>query len=207
MSKIYLQTYGAFSVSGKDFPTVISGNEHRLTFSPDNVHSITLNFLRNGLLLFNNPTKTKFDFTIARNKRSMVLVKFRFNNEGQLFLNNNFRISKEGVSNREIHENPNTMASNVLHLNFTDEVSAFGRADLKVDESGFAACIFTDIQLLFVRMNGNHAVPRINEFVQREVIRAPPSRESVESYIRANPEFAKKRRKSTSVIGSTRMKR
>lgn len=190
MSRVYVKTYDPFSITGKDFPTV--GDTHtqrRILFSPENKHVVSLNFLRDGMLLFSNESRADFQFTIGRNSRSMAVVKFKYSDEGELLINNNFRVSKAGVRNREIHENPNTMISNTLHINVSGV--GIGRVDLKVDESGFAACVFSDIQLMFVRMNGNHIVPRLNEFFQREFERTDLSVEKVRTYVRDNPLFAR----------------
>lgn len=191
MSRIYLQTYGAFSIQGNDFAAVDSEitNKRRILFSPDDKHSISINFLRDGLLLFTNESNANFEFTVGRNNRSMALIKFKHTDEAMLFVNNNFQIKKSGVTNREIHANPNCMMSKVLHFDISGV--GIGRVDLKVDESGFAACIFSDLQLMFVRMNGNHVVPRLNEFVQREIDRTEIPIERMRHYICSNPTFAR----------------
>lgn len=44
---------------------------------------------------------------------------------------------------------------------------------------------------MFVRMNGNHVVPRLNEFVQRQCDRAEISVEKIREYVRSNPTFAR----------------
>lgn len=135
MSRIYLQMYAPFSVSGKDFLKVDSASnlQRRILFSSDNKHLVYLNFLRDGLLLFTNETKVEFQFTVGRNARSMALVKFEHNDVGKIYVNNNFKISKAGVMNREIYENPNTMISSILHGNVNGD--GVGRIDLKVDDS------------------------------------------------------------------------
>lgn len=191
MSRIYLQTYGPFELRGKDFGVVESKNDNkrRILFSPDDKHSISLNFLRDGLLLFSNESKTAFQFSVARNSRLMAMVKFEYAEKGKLYVNNNFSISKIGVTNKEIHTNPNLSVSNIFHIDVSGD--GIGRIDLKVDESGFAACIFSDIQLLFVRMNGNHVVQRLDEFVQRECDRTDVPIGKMREYARANPNFAR----------------
>lgn len=60
-----------------------------------------------------------------------------------------------------------------------------------MDESGFAACIFSDVQLMFIRMNGNHVYPRLQEFVRRECERAEVTIEKAQAYVRAHQSFAR----------------
>lgn len=45
-----------------------------------------------------------------------------------------------------------------------------GRIAMKIENGGFAACVFSR-ELLFVRMNGNHAVPRLLGFIENEAVR------------------------------------
>lgn len=46
-----------------------------------------------------------------------------------------------------------------------------GRIDLKVDDSGCAACVISNSELLFIRFNGNRVVPRLEGFIQNETSR------------------------------------
>lgn len=187
MSKLYLQTYEGFTISGRDFPMVDSEKDpHKTIFSPNGINSVSLNFLQNDMVLFANEGFVPFEFSISRNKKMMANVKCIV--EGpELLINNNWRIGKDGIKNREVHTSPTFVKSNMVHFDFRG--NGTGRVDMKIGESGFAACFFTDAQLLFLRMNGNHAAPRLEEFIQRESLRLPVSQEQVERYLRLHPRF------------------
>lgn len=70
---------------------------------------------------------------------------------------------------QEIHTNPDLFASPHLHIDtFIDGV---GRIDLKIEKSGIAACVFSKSELLFIRLNGHRAVPRLETFIENETSR------------------------------------
>lgn len=92
-------------------------------------------------------------------------------------------LSTEGVTNREIHTNPDLLFSKNLNIELLDDADVV-RTDLKVDDSGFACCVLSQKHLLFVRLNGNHAMPRL-----MDIVNAPPSAHQVAEYIGANHQF------------------
>lgn len=59
--------------------------------------------------------------------------------------------------------------SNTLNIDIGS--IGLGRVDLKIGESGHAACIFSNKDLVSVKMNGNHTVPRLEGFIESEVQR------------------------------------
>lgn len=71
--------------------------------------------------------------------------------------------------NTEIHTNPDLIASK--NLNIDIDVSGIGRVDLKIEKSGCAACVFSKNELLFVRLNGNRVIPRLEGFIDNETHR------------------------------------
>lgn len=66
-----------------------------------------------------------------------------------------------------------------------------GRFDLRVDNGEFVAYVLSDTQLLFIRMNGNHAIPRLEAFMKREFDRIPLSCEKVDEFLEQNQEYKK----------------
>lgn len=88
--------------------------------------------------------------------------------KGDLLINTNWRLDEKAVTNREIHTNPTLTRSN--HVNIDVDVEGIGRIDVKLNDSGFAACVFSR-ELLYVRMNGN-SVPRLLGFIENEKNRA-----------------------------------
>lgn len=130
------------------------------------IHSITE--MRDGCLCIKNDSKAAFNFTISRNRKLIAMVEYT--GDDHLLVNTNWRINSRGVQNREIHTNPDLNRSQNLHIDVRME-AGIGRIDLKVDESGCAACVFSNNELLFVRMNGNRVVPKLEGFIEQEIYR------------------------------------
>lgn len=167
MSKIYVKTYNNYSISGADFATVTNTTMRRIVFSPDHSHSLVMNELRDGCLCITNPNDIPFEFSISRNQRIIANVK-QSGNKQVLNINSNWRITENQVENWEIHANPDLYKSRTLNIDL-DHGNGIGRIDLKINNSGFAGCIFSNA-LMFVRFNGNHVVPRLLGIIQNEVI-------------------------------------
>lgn len=168
MSKVYLKPYAPYSVSGRDFATMTDGNIRRTVFSPDNQHSVSLVQLRDGCLFFTNYSRTDFAFSVSRANKVIMVVKVRAK-ENSLLVNTNWKVTQTSVENREIHTNPDLIAETTCNFNF--EVDGFGRVDLKVEDSGYAACVFSQKDLIFIRMNGHHSIPRLEYFIEAEIMR------------------------------------
>lgn len=172
MGKVYIKTYGQYVLSGKDFASINNDTMRRIVFSPNGKNSVSVVALRDGTLLLTNDANTSFEITISRGHRIMAVVKCAFDPDGSILkINSNWRLSSRGIENREIHTNPDLVIS--PHLNIDLDENGIGRVDLKIDDSGFACCAFTKRELLFVRMNGHHAVPKMAEFIAQEIDNAP----------------------------------
>lgn len=191
--KLYIKPYGRAVLSGTDFQNVSIAQMRRIVFSPNGIHSISVVQLRDGTLLITNERQVEFDFSISRNHRVVAVVRYR-KNATSLIINNNWLITQEGVENRTVSENPDLIFSQNLNIDVTCGEELM-RVDMKVHESGVACGVFTDRDLLFVRMNGNHVMPRISEFikqsVEREISRLPPLSEAqVSEFLEQNPDVA-----------------
>lgn len=184
MSKLYVKLYTPFVITGQDFPST-DNSFRRIVFSPDNVHSISVVGLRDGTLLITNEGQTSFQFSLSRNRKVLAVIKYS-KDVPYLSINNNWRIKKWGVQNCTINENPDLVFSPQLNVDFTG--TGLGRVDIKFDDSGFACLTFSDKDLLFVRMNGNHSFPRLTEHIEAEIWRSV-SAGRVAAYIERNPQF------------------
>lgn len=67
-------------------------------------------------------------------------------------------------------------------MNIEIQAAGITRVDLKINGSGFAACVLSEKDFLFMRMNGNHAVPRL-----MDIINAPVDLEAVTQFMVAHP--------------------
>lgn len=161
--------YSEFTVSGQDFATMARNNLRRTVFSPDGAQAVSMVVLRDGTLLFTNQGMVAFEFTITHGRRVLAVVKY-LPHSSSLSINNNWRIQGDLVENFTIHENPDLFVSPNLNINIWGQNIL--RMDMKVDESTFACLVFSELDLLFVRMNGNHAYPRLLEVMQEEVDKA-----------------------------------
>lgn len=180
MSKVYIKPYSAYTVSGKDFASVTSTNMRRIVFTADDLHCLHMTELRDGCLMISNSKNVEFDLSISRKGKVFAIVKYV---GGALKINTNWRLTKTGIENREIHTNPDLVISNTMNLDF--DTIGIGRVDLKVDDSGYCACAFSGKELLFVRMNGHHSVPRLEAFIHDEMVR------SLESDVQFKEQFGK----------------
>lgn len=168
MSKVYIKPYDPYTISGRDFATLSDRTIRRTVFSPDNQHSVSLMQLRDGCLILSNVSRIPFKFSISRGQKVLIVVKVQ-PNDNTLQINTNCRLTQTTVENREIHTNPDLVVDPTFNMNF--DLSGFCRVDLKVEESGYAACILSEKDLVFVRMNGNHSIPRLENFIEMETKR------------------------------------
>lgn len=143
-------------------------------------------------LFFSNGSKTEFSFTIGR--LGKILAVFTYARD-TIFINNNWKVGLDGVHNRCIDRNPDLIKSKILHIEIAFD--GIGRVDVKIGGSANAAAIFTEKDLLFVRMNGHHVFPRINELVEQQAQKIQRDMnqplliqaEDVLRYINDHPEF------------------
>lgn len=186
MTKIYVKLYDDFEITGRDFVAMKSDTPRRLIFSPNGTNSISVVSLKDGTLLFTNGSQCEFDFSVSRNGRLLARVNYEKMAES-LTLNNNWLLNQECVQNRFDGTNADMVRSEILNIDF--EGTALGRVDFKINTSPIAAGFFTQHNLVFVRMNGNHAFPRLKELVQSEAARMPLTEQQVLDFISENPEF------------------
>lgn len=151
MAKVYVKTYSDYEISGKDFETVRKETMRRIVLTPDNIHSISIVELRDGTLGIFNEGRAPFEFTISREKKIIAVVKCQAD-ASALKINSNYRLTQSQLENREIHTNPVLVPAASLNINLVN-INGMGRVDLKIDDSGFAACVLSDKELLFIRMN------------------------------------------------------
>lgn len=168
MSKVYLKPYAPYSITGRDFAPMTNDSIRRMVFSPDNMHSISLMQMHDGCLCFTNGSRSDFSFSVSRAHKVLMVVKVRAK-ENSLLINTNWLLTQTCVQNREIHTNPDLLPVSKFNIDFTME--GIGRVDLKVEESGYVACLLSVKDLMSVRFNGNHSIPRLEYFIESEVYR------------------------------------
>lgn len=176
MSKLYIKPYGSFVLTGRDFPTTESQMMRRILFSPDNIHSVSVVSLRDGTLLFTNQSKIRFEMSLSRNGKVLAVLKLR-PDLNEVIINTNWRLTENGVKNREIHGNPDLIISKNINIDL--QMDGIGRIDLKVNDSGFASCVFSAKELLFVRMNGPSVFPHLFGLIEAEAQRNLPTLDTV----------------------------
>lgn len=162
MAKVFVKLYDSYTIRGSDFGEIADNGIRSFLFSPDRKHALILSKLPDGCLLIKNEGNAQYDFSITRDNSVIANVHVK---NGVLLINSNWKVTEEGVINREIHTNPDLFRS--TSLNFNVNVDGMARVDVKVNASGYAAMVFSR-ELLFVRMNGNRAVPRLMGFIQNE---------------------------------------
>lgn len=168
MAKIYIKPYGRYTVSGSDFQTVESTSMRRIVLSPDNVHSVSIEPLENGYLCIVNTNRIPIDFTVSRVGKVMATVKFP-GVSSKLLINTNWRLNLDGVQNRTISKTPDLYRCKKLNIDFSN--IGLSRFDLKIEETGYATCVFSKNELLFVSMDGDRVMTFIQEFIETEAAR------------------------------------
>lgn len=186
MAKVYIKPYDRYTVSGTDFCAMQSDNIHRVVFSPNNMNAISLTQLPDGALLLTNHAKLNYNFSVSIDQK--VLAVYHVDAvAGEVKVNTNWCVSSNGVRNIEIHTNPDLFISNCLNFDLEGSVYGPQRIDIKVDESGFACCAFIATELLFVRMNGNRAFPKLVDEINNCCINAPATAGKVNEFLAKNP--------------------
>lgn len=158
-------SYSPYELTGKDFAMVSSDRTRRIVFSPNGTNSVSVKELPDGCLCMANNGKADFNFSVSRNRKVLAVVTCN-GTESNLKINTNWKLSVSGIANKEIHTNPDLTMSQTINIEIG--VGGFGRLDLKVDQSGYAALVFSNKDLLFVKMNGNHTVPRLEGYIEFE---------------------------------------
>lgn len=186
MAKVYVKLYDNFKLSGTDFAQTMSNHLRRVVFSPDGIHSISIVSLKDGAMLITNETEAEFDFSISRNRRVLAVIRYR-KGENSLRINNNWMLTQDQVLNRAVNQNPDLLFS--PHFNIDFEGTKMARVDLKINESPMAGAFFTERDLLFMRMNGNYAYPRLCEQIQKEASDLPITEEQAVAYLTQNDDI------------------
>lgn len=189
MAKVYIKPYKACTITGSDFQSTMGSTLIRIVFSPDNVHSVPMVSLTDGTLLLSNEARAAFSFTVSRKRRVLAVVTPEFNHNSPLLkINTNWIISEDGVKNRMIRENPNLFMSPKLNIDM--EGNGIVRFDMKIENSDFAFCILSEKDLLFIRMNGNHFLPKLQALLNDEIERSVFAALSTAETARARQEQA-----------------
>lgn len=180
--KLYVKLYGHFELSSSDFGTVDSVRR-RLTFSPDNVHSVFINGLGENILLFTNNAGVQFEFTISRGKNVMAIIELHPHG---IYVNKQWRLNENVLTNRHLNDAMNIQPSRILNF----EIGTIGKArfDIKFDKMEFAALLFTHRKLYSSRFNGDYAVKRFDDFISREDDRRPLNISRVKRFLESNRE-------------------
>lgn len=182
-TKLYVKLYGHFELSSSDFGTV-DNVRHRLTFSPDNVHSVFVNGVGENILMFTNNAGIQFEFTISRGNKVMAIIELQPNG---IYLNKQWRLTGNVLTNRHLNNTINVQPSRML--NFEIGTAGKGRFDIKFDKMEFAALLFNHRKLYSTRFNGDYAVKRFDDFISRENDRRPLNIFRVKRFLESNREM------------------
>lgn len=173
-----MKLYGTYQISGVDFGT-INNFTNRLTFSPDDIHSVSIQKMADNCLLITNNGNIDFEFTITRGMVPMAIVKYC--NRNGIIVNKQWRIVESEMMNRELDSEPIKEASK--HLKFEIGTNGNGRFDIKFDKKDFVALFFDHQKLYMCRYNGDYAMNHFEEFIERECDRRPLDIVRVKKYL------------------------
>lgn len=181
--KVFIKPYSLIAISGSDLG-VKENIKRRITFSPDDIHSLFIDNNGEDLIISNN-SDVNFEFTISRGNRTMAIVEYK--PSIGLVVNSQWRIKNNLVRNRVAPEFPEIQKSRIL--NFEIDVIGTGRVDLKHDREEYAALLFDHRKLYSVRFNGDYAIKHFDLFIERERDRRPLNIDQVKEYLNNNPQM------------------
>lgn len=155
--------------------------ERRLTFSPYNVHPIFINNLGDNVFMFTNNNEIDFEFTVSRENKVMALVEFK---RCAIYFNKQWRLKANVLANRFMDAPSDIVPSNILNF----EIGTFGsgRFDVKFDKKEFVALLCTHRNLYSVRFNGDYAIKRFRDYIDREDERRPLDIVRVKKFLEIN---------------------
>lgn len=137
---------------------------YRLTSSPDDIHSVSIQNMGDNSLLITNNANVTFEFTITGGMVPMAIVKYSHKNG--IIVNKQWRILQNEMKNRELDFETIKEASK--YLNFEIGTTGNGRFDNKYDKKEYVALFFGDRKLYMCRYSGDYAMKHFEEFVDRE---------------------------------------
>lgn len=170
--KIFVRVFGRTELSSTDFET-ITEFDHRLTFSPDQIHSVFLNFLGQGNYSVSNPNNIPYNFSVTRNGRAVASIAVNLNG---LTINNQWRIKGKFVYSRPLNANPKILRSRTLNF----EIGDANRFDISHENESFASILMNDKEIYSVQFNGNASLDGFDEFIGIQCDRKEPTIKQVD---------------------------
>lgn len=164
MPMVIIQTYNDFSLTGHDFPDLNQSDlpERAQDFStflgtPNNNNVIRFTMLYDGKIVMKNPADIDYNFSVSNGARNLAFITYE-RAYNRLVINENWKLSRNIVSNRMIDNHPIIPRSSFFNIDIhATRNRKFNTMSLRVDNGSFATLFFTDCELLFVRFNGIYA--------------------------------------------------
>lgn len=180
-TKVFVKTYGDVKLSGIDFG-LVEKFDHRLTFSPDNKHSVSITHTGDGAFLILNNANVKYQLSVTRANNPMATVEYE---PTFLVVNKQWCI---GIDKRLLNRPFEPVIKHSKTLNFEIGATGTGRLDIKFDRMEYAAMLFNHKKLYSIRFNGDFAVSRFEAYIARECIRRPLSYMRMKKFLDDHPD-------------------
>lgn len=177
--KIFVKVFDRTELSSNDFETV-EEFDHRLTFSPDKLHSVFVNFLGQGVYSITNPTNIEYNISITRGGCTVASIVQNLNG---LTINNQWRIKGKFVFTRPLNANPDIYRSRSLNF----EIGDVNRFDISRENESFASILFNDKEIYSVQFNGSESLDGFDEFIGIQCDRQEPKFEDINKALESNP--------------------
>lgn len=181
VKNISFRTFTPTQISGNDFGTV-ENFPHRLTFSPNQMHSIFVNSVGNGEYLIANNSNIAFQFSVSRGNRIMANIDYK---SSSMVINNQWEIKEKFLYNHPLTVSPDIRRSPAL--NFEIGADRLGRIDIKFDGMNYVTLMFNDRELFVVSFDGDEIFDEFGTFVAQECNRKPLTVNRVNNYLNNNP--------------------
>lgn len=159
-----MKGYAPIEISGNDFETV-RDFQHRITFSPNRIHSLFLTSDGNGIFRIMNGSNVSYQFSISRDGRVMATIDYK---NSVMLINNQWVIENKLVRNNALATSPNIRRSR--NLNFEIGNHGIGRMDVRFENMEYVTLFFNDRELYSVTFAGDND-QGMTQFIDQECAR------------------------------------
>lgn len=174
-----MKAFGRTVLTSSDFGTVVEF-EHRLTFSPNQLNSVFINNLGQGIYVITNPMHIPYVFSVSRGGRPVAAIEQTMYG---MTINKQWRIKKDRVYTRPMSSSPDIHHSRLLNF----EIEDAHRFDLSIGNESFASLLLNDREIYSVQFNGTESLNGFDEFIGLQCDRREPSVSQIKIALTANP--------------------
>lgn len=175
MTRVKFQFFGRNHLAGRDVAAFENGEVRTLNTSPDGIHLIKIIATEDNSVILDNIGEQPFDFTVSgfMNNDLHVYARCEYEPSSQsIKVNGNWRIHKEGPTNKMIGQHGTYVVSPFLNIRFHSsnfDNNRLSRLDVTINDHETTSMFFTPTELLFLTLEGDEIDVNINRLTSRMV--------------------------------------